>query len=238
MGKALNINAGITEYNGIPPLSAFNIPVQTGLAYAGIYSAGSSMAQKNFSLGLDGVVTGGAVTGYEGYCKIPDGCVIDTGIEATLAISMLAVFRSPDETDALGIMGDYESDTNPGVGMFVGGAQEDSAQYVIENSAGSTMPTRALPNPETGFNLMGFAAPAVGSATVFTVPGKTTQATEYTRAQTTSGNILIGGLNNSLYKQEIDMALALIWTREITTSEIDQMITWAVEHMANYGIDI
>ena len=238
MGKALNINAGISHYDGIPPLSAFNIPVQDGLTYAGIFASGPSLAEKNYAFTGDGVVVGGAITGGNGYCTIPQGCYIDTGIKQTLAISMLAVFRSPDETDALGIMGDYEGAANPGVAMFVGGAQEDAAQYVIENDAGSTMPTRSLPNPETDFNLMGFAAPAVGGATVFTKPGSTTQATEYTRAITTSGNILLGGLPNAGFQQEIDLALAVLFDREITASEIDQLKAWAVEHMANYGIAI
>ena len=63
MGKALNINAGITEFNGFPSLSSFNIPILDGLTYAGIFAGGAAEVEKNFApSGRKGVVEGGAVT--------------------------------------------------------------------------------------------------------------------------------------------------------------------------------
>ena len=148
---------------------------------------------------------------------------------------MIAVFRSPDPTNPLGIMGDYESNDDPGVALFITGAQEDYVQAQIQNTVSSTSPLRALTNGESNFNLFGISAPAVGGATSFTASGSSTQATSYTRAFTTSGNLLLGGLPNSGFQTPIDLAFAGVWNRAISASEISAMIAWAVAHMWNYG---
>ena len=168
---------------------------------------------------------------------------MNTGLFQTLEMSMLAVFRSKDTAASLGIMGDYQGPADPGVSMFITAAQDDLAQFTIANDGGVTQPTIGLPQGESNFNLLGISIPdeaggATEGATYFNSSGETTQANPYTRAITTTSNLLVGALPIATFQRSIDFACAFVWNKPLDATQRAEMTAWAVEHMANYDIAI
>ncbi|TCQ28274.1 hypothetical protein [Rhizobium sp. PP-CC-3G-465] len=230
--NALRIGGDAFPSKGYPPLSVFKVPVVSGLTGCFVFSGGPKIALTNWAGGPDATLYG-ALEDHDGYCTVVD--VIDTHIPETPAMTFFALFRTIVGPGNSGVMGTFAGGENEGISLFAYSGSPLLNALVEKAGGADTINV----NMEHGvWTIASLTSPATG-ATVERNHTLGTQATSTnTGASKTTGSekVHIGGLP-VVFRAPIDLALAVIFNRALTTGETTAMEAWAREHAEAFGLE-
>ncbi len=235
--NALNIGAVTLPGGGYPPLSAFKLPVRTGLTGLFLLGNGLALSSKNYAGGADAELVGSPVDG-GGFVSLSPASFIQTDVAETLDFSIFTIGRKPSGSPA----GEAVFVGNFGVGQVGTSIYTVSGliQYNVDRTpTGGT--TGSVTSNAAAFGLYSVRATAAGVVDVFnhTTTNGSISPNVNPRAATGAGPFRIGTMyGGSSFTSNPDMNMVMIYNRKVSDAERTVIADWARGYAAECGITV
>lgn len=237
--NALNIGSVTLPGGGYPPLSAFKLPVRTGLTGLFLLGNGLALAAKNYAGGADAELVGSPVDG-GGFVGLSPASFIQTDVAETLDFSIFVIGRKPAGAPA-------------GEAVFVGNANPGASQlgtslytvsglinYNVDRTpTGGT--TGSVTSNAANFGLYSLRATAAGVVDIFnhTTTNGSISSNTNPRAATGAGPFRIGTMyGGSSFTSNPDVNMVMIYNRKVSDAERAVIADWARGYAAECGITV
>lgn len=234
--NVLNIGDDVVLPSGsYLPLSAFKIPVLAGLEGCFMLGQGRALAAKNYAPGKpDGSVVG-VIADTAGYLRLGPSGYIQTDIDETLAMSYILIGRETS-ADGAAFIGNFGGGAAYGVSLYAGsGATSLTLNAGRTSGSGSV----GVTSNTAAWGMYSARVPSSGAATLrnLTSAGANNSVNTDARQISGGGKIRIGNFYSG-FGGQVDVVLAMILSRYITTEDESALADWGRGYGAGLGFSV
>lgn len=217
--------------SGFLPSAAFSLPEIPGLRGAYILGAGEELALTNLVEGGPTPIKVGSPVWENGYAALSRGNHINTGVAETAAMTLMTVSRRPTAVN-VGFIGNYVNDDTKGVGIYSLGSQQIMT-VIADRGTASALGT-GVAAAMASWGLYSASVPATGAMTMRNHTAGTSTVGTSTAARVVEGGgpMLIGTLDTASFPGAVQIAVAMIFDRVLSASELAEANAWAREAAA------